>query len=107
LEDLDYRLSNLPKPQPNRQTPNVIVHSDSLTNSEREEKYRFALVDTTKNPSHQIEGIFWDGYGVDLRKDRFYSEAASLFSQRIPNGTVASYDELHLRSGSVANILAS
>jgi hypothetical protein len=92
------------RPKKDRNVPQVTVHSDLLTISEREALIGFELIDNTERKFHQIEGCYWASID-DARALKAMSDASSLLSDRVPDGSYLSFDELHLRLGSVAIIL--
>ncbi len=88
----------------NRAEPSVTVHDDKLTLVERERVHDFELIDKTKRKTHQIEGCYWRSVD-DRRAQRALEEARGLFSERVPLGASLTFEELHLRMGSVASVL--
>lgn len=88
----------------NRNQVKVIVHNDRLTNAEREATFGFKLIDVKGRKFHQIEGCSFSSVD-DRRTFEALSEASDLFLDRVPDGSYLSFEELHLRVGSVANVL--
>ena len=89
---------------PNRIDVKVTVHDDKLTIAEREATLGFRLIDESERKYHQIEGCFWSD-SDDRRALEALGEASGLLADRVPKGTYLSFDDLHLRLGSVAGVL--
>lgn len=85
----------------------VPVHDDRLTIAEREKKFGFKLIDEGRRRKkfYQIEDYSLPSVD-DNRALRVLSEANDLFFERVPYGSYLSYEELHLRVGSVADVLS-
>lgn len=105
VEETLHSMLNPEKLQPNRQDPTVIVHDDRLTLQEREKSLGFKVVDTTNRKRHQIEGFSRVDHPGELRLQRAIDESLDLFFDRIPRGSSLTFEELHLRIGSVAKVL--
>jgi hypothetical protein len=87
----------------NQNEATIIVHDDKLTIAEREAIFGFQLVDNTDRKFHQIESCTWPNVD-NSRVLNVLSEASSLISDRVPKGSFLSFEELHLRIGSAANV---
>ncbi|MFO0943735.1 MAG: hypothetical protein U0930_23615 [Pirellulales bacterium] len=105
VEETFHSLSNPKKLLPNRQDPKVIVHDDRLTLQEREKSLGFKVIDSTNRKRHQIEGFSFESDVKVPRLERAIEEALDLVLDRIPSGSSLTFEELHLRIGSVANVL--
>ncbi len=88
----------------NRTEPRVAVSDDGLTIPGRESTYGFKLINKTKQKAFQIEGCHWRGE-VEPSVKPALGEVFTLIDDRVPNGTFLTLEELHLRTGSVANAL--
>lgn len=91
-------------PQRDRDNPQVTVHDDLLSIAEREVGFGFTVIDETDRRFHQIEGCSWPDKD-SARALRALSEANDLLTKRVPDGSYLSFEELHLRLGSVAEVL--
>lgn len=105
VEESFHTMANPPKLLPNRADPKVIVHDDGLTSREREKSRGFSVVDTTSRNRHQIEGFSTADRANEPRLQRAIDEALDLLLDRIPRGSELSFEEFHLRIGSVANVM--
>ncbi len=105
VEESFHSMANPPKLLPNRADPKVIVHDDGLTAREREKSRGFRVVDTTSRNRHQIEGFSTADRANEPRLQRAIDEALDLLLDRIPRGSELSFEEFHLRIGSVANVM--
>lgn len=105
VEEVMHSMLNPEKLLPNRQDPKVIVHDDRLTLQERERTLGFKVVDKTGRKLHQIEGFTNVDRRSELRLQRAIDEAVLLIYDRIPRGSSLTFEELHLRIGSVANVM--
>ena len=85
----------------------VPVHDDRLTIAEREKKFGFKVIDEGRRRKkfYQIEDYSLPSVDDD-RVLRVLSEANDLFFERGPCGSYLSFEELHLRAGSVADVLS-
>lgn len=97
---------NIPALSPDRNQVLVNVVNDGFDRGARESAFGFKVQDLTKLSSHQIEGVYADRFAErDSRTQEFLVEAFQLFHDRMPDGTVLTADDLHLRVGSVAKVL--
>ncbi len=105
VEEVMHSMLNPEKLLPNRQDPKVIVHDDGLTAREREKSLGFRVVDTTGRDRHQIEGFSAADRSCEPLLQRALDEALDLLRDRIPKGSELSFEEFHLRIGSIANVM--
>jgi hypothetical protein len=86
-----------------REKVKVAVPDDHLSVGERESRFVFKLIDQTDRKRHQIEKCSWSAGG--LREQWVLSEATNLILDRMPYGSYLTFEEIHLRMGSVVNVL--